>query len=517
MKIFNLNGESVLWAGSEASFDIVVAAQQAVLAAQAAGTLKMPELKVGEMRDSKGFPAIWDKQGSTAIINIAGSMVDGSAGWMRMYAPVIGYDDIAEGAIAAYTDPDIKNVLVRIESPGGQVSGVMDCGELLTQLSKSKPSMVFTSNQMCSGGYWLGTAVQGKIYAGATAEVGSIGVVMVHTDISKALEDQGVKKTVLRSGENKARLNAIEPLTPELKAKVEKDMSDVHNLFRAQVAKGRPGMDAEQLEATTDGSTYRGKRAKSVGLVDGVASFSQALKLLDSQSSSSNTPSNSKGASMKVQLTEAQIAMLATGATIHQLGLSAEDVTKLEAQLAADAAAALSAQTEADKAKAQVQADADAAAAEAAKIAAGGTETSAAVTDLTGKLTASNAMVDLLKSQLLTANAEIITKSAEIQNMKVKSESMTANHEGLLNIARTAVGKMAVALGGSAAAADTMDATAVVAEHTRIDTQFKARFVVGGASKPVTETNTEHQAQVDPQTRAFMATAALAQQSRITK
>lgn len=507
-----LAGVPTLWLGSQESFDCVAEAYRQV-------SLLTPE-KIAALearvmaRDENGLPMIWEKRGATAVINVTGQLVDGNAGYMR-YFRVIGYDDIAEAAIAAYSDPDVKKVMWKIESPGGQVSGVMDLGAMISLMSGMKSSMTYTANLMASGGYWLATAVKGEIVAGPTAEVGSIGVLMVLTDVTKALADQGIKKTIMRAGDDKARINPLEAPRAEDLALLQQSMDDVHGLFRAQVSKGRPNLSTEDMLAATTGRTFLGKRAKSAGLVDKVASFEQALKLLDSQNPTGNTPSNSKGATMKTVLTTEQIAKMAAGVPVEQLGLSAEAVIEVNAFLAEQAAAAklVSDKAAEDAAKAALQATADAAAAEAAKKLAGTTETD--ITKVMASLNTANIQVDLLKSQLTTAQASLVTKEAELTNLKVSHQTMTETHTGLTAAVRTALGRLQISMGGSDTS-EGMEAAAATAEFTRLDAVFKEKFKIGQASKPVPETKPATQP-ADAAVLAFQRTAAIAQANRTAK
>lgn len=522
MNIFELNhgiqaalsGTPTVWLGDQASFDVVAEVQRQVASLTPAMIAQL-EARSGA-RDADGLPMIWEKRGSNAIINVSGSLIDGAAGYGR-YFGVIGYDDICVAAIDAYSDPDVKKVLWKIESPGGQVSGIMDAGTLIKTLSDLKPSMTYTANLMASGGYWLATSITGDIVAGATAEVGSIGVLMVLTDYTKALADAGIKKTVMRAGEDKARVNPFEELTSEARTQLQTKMDAVHSIFRAHVAKGRPNLSTEDLLAATTGKTFLGKQAKSAGLVDKVASFDQALKLLDSYNPSSNTPSNSKGASMKTVLTAAQIAMIAQGVSIDNLGLSAEGVAevKAEQQRQADEATAAANKVAQDAALAAAASTTAAAAAEAAKKATGATETADA-TKLAADLGTANTKIDLLNAQLVGAQASLVAKEVELTNLKASTQTMTANHDGMLAGLRTAVGKLQVAMGGSDTAAG-LDAATCAAEYLRLDAAFLTKFKPGAASKLATETNTDKPAVADEATRRFQTAARLAQQNRTAK
>jgi len=444
------------WAGCNDSLQLVVQAQVKVEALRV--TAGMTAGRVDEMLAD--LPPIWRHEGAVAVIEINGPVVQGDAGWMRLFG-VVGYDNIAKAVIEAASDPDTATMLYHINSPGGDVSGIMDIAALLSQISTIKPSSVHTSELMCSAGYWLASAIKDAVItAGATAIVGSIGVLQVHREASKMMEEDGIKVTVLRAGKYKAEMNSVEALTPEAKARAEAQLADVHALFRAQVGRGRPNMSAEDLAESTEGQTFLGKRAVTAGLVDKVGSFELALKLLDKRKHSSNTPTKSKGKAMF--LTPEQLAAIAAGTPLQALGLnadgsamSAEEITAYEASVTNAAETA------------RIAAEA-----ETARLAAEAAAAAAPVED--------KGVVALLEKQLATANTEI----TKLNVAAVAHAAAIASHDGLLAIARGATANMLVPLNASSAAVDGMDAAAIVAEHARVKALFTATFPVGKVSKP---------------------------------
>lgn len=469
MKIHFVDGQPVLWAGSEASFTTAVKAQALALADQ-----DKIEVREQTYDGADGLPPMIAKQNGVGILSISGSLVDGQAGYMRYY-DVVGYDEIVAAAQRLYADPEVKKVLVRIDSPGGMVDGIMDAGEALSRLSASKPSMVYTGSMAASGGYWLAGSIKGPLVVGPTAQVGSIGVVKVHTEYSKMYEELGITQTVLRSGENKARLNSIEPLTPEVKAAEEAKMADVHNIFRAQVAAARPNLSTEDLLEVTKGDTFMGKRAKAAGLADKVGTFEQALKLLDSHNPSSNTSSNPKGAPMK--LTEQQIALLQSGVPASQLGLSADDLAACQAEIDAI--------INANKVNADDKIDGDKK--PEVKDGTGANPPPAADAQL-AELTEAKAQVALLTKQLSEANEKLVGKTAEVQNLTAAQAPMQANLDALHKIAQSAVSRFQLGL-GMANTADSLTVADVITTHTKLSESFNTQFKVGGVSKsPAPET-----------------------------
>lgn len=432
--------KTIFWAGSEDSFDEVIKIQ-----AKVEEMLTRPGMAAGWIDDMIAkLPPLWRHEGDTAVVEIDGPVVQGEAGIGRLFG-MVGYADIAKAAIEATQHKDTKDVLYHVNTPGGDVAGIADMTATLETLSRMKPSRVHTSELMASAGYWMASAIKGEISAGPTALVGSIGVLRVVTENSKALEQRGVTATVLRSGEFKAEINSIEPLTAGAKERAVAQLEEVHGMFRAQVAKGRPNLTAEKLAEVTEGQTFLGKQAVKAGLVDKVQSFGLALKLLDTKKQSGNTPSNSKG---KAMLTPEQIVALSKGATLASLGLNEDGSAMSAAEL------------------------------EARDAAAGNAELNAAKAELaTAKAELETAKAGL--GEVTSLKAELATSKTKITDL----EKVAQHHEPLLALAREATAKMTIPMGGTQAAIDGMDAAALVAEHARVKPLFLAKFPGGQRSQ----------------------------------
>lgn len=448
-----------LWAGEPESFQLVLSAEAKVeklKADQAAAGAK-----AGWIEDMIAqLPAMWRHDGETAVITLNGPLVSGSAGLSRLWG-VVGYDDLLAAVVEAASHVDTKKLLFDINTPGGAVTGIVDACEALAQITAIKPSSTYVGEQMCSAGYWLASAIKNNVITvSSTAEIGSIGVLSVHTERSKALADNGIGVTVIRSGKYKAETNSVEVLSEGAKARVEAQLADVHKIFRAQVAKGRPDLSADELAEVTEGQIFLGQKAVKAGLADKVGSFDMALNLLDKRKHSRDTSSKSKGKAMN--LTPAQLTAIAAGAPLASFGFNADgsemtaaEITAYEADVREKAAAKAAKEAE----DVRIKAEADKA------------NPSQAPPADTGVLA-------LLTDQLAKANASIV----QLNVAAVAHTAMAASHEGLLAIARAAVGNMLIPMGGSQAAVDGMDAAAVVAEHARVKPLFLAKFPVGRQS-----------------------------------
>jgi len=456
---------SEFWFGSEESWDVVVRAQ-----AQVDEMIKQGRTP---SEDKNGMPVLWERMGDTALVHISGSLVNGTAGWLR-YFGVVGYDDLAGAALAAATDPETKKMLFMVDSGGGAVAGLADYARLIDKVTQLKPSAVYTNTKIGSAAYWSASSVRGPITMDASAEVGSIGTVMVTMERSKQLEQNGIKATVIKSGDLKMMGNPYEPLSDDAKAHMQSQIDDLTELFLAQVKSKRPGMTTANLEQVKRGQTFLGKRAVAVGLADRIGSFEQALNLLDKNSSQKHTSTNSKGATMpKFTITDEQVARLQAGATLAELGIEV-DAPQNNAAAGASGTEDVAAQAAAQAAAAQAAA-AQAAAAQAAAAPAG------AAAGAAGK--EGTELVTYLQSQLDAKTAEVATLTANLATANASHAAMKTTHDGLLAIAKLATSNMLVPLGGNSAQVEAMDAAGVIAKHAETKKLFEEKFPIGGRSQ----------------------------------
>lgn len=462
--------KSSYWAGTPETFEHALNAQ--------AKTFEAVKLS-----DEMQQPSLLNVEGNVGVVRIAGPLVDGSAGWMSFFG-VTGYNDIREAVIQALSDPKVKTIMLDINSGGGQVSGVDDLSGLLKQASAIKPITTFADGMMASAAYWLGSSGS-HITASQTAIVGSIGVLSKHTEYSQADAKEGIKTTIVRAGRYKALANSVEPLTAEARAEIQQQANDIYEIFINRVADNR-GVSAVVADTQMgQGREFLGKRSLAAGLVDEIGTYESALARAQAMASAldgaNSLPKDKKGSNMKPKatLTPQQLAAIASGAPLDAALESAEAV--------ADAALAAAAEETNEEVEA-----AEGVADEAAEGAEASVEPEAAKAD-TG-------LVAYLQSQVAAKDADLLKANIELDKLRAQMAEANATHQGLLAIARDSVGKMKVALGGSADAAAAMSATEVLAAHAETADVFKTKFKVGGVAATAT-TETEKKpvaALVDP-------------------
>ena len=181
-----------------------------------------------------------------------------------------GYTYIRKAVERGAADGNVKGIALVVDSPGGHAAGCLDCSDAIYNLRSVKPIRTFANETALSGGYWIGSSA-GKFSVARTGNVGSIGVVTSHMDVSKAMENAGVKVTFIFAGKHKVDGNPYEPLPADVKKQIQTRIDSLHALFVSSVARNR-GMNEKAVRAT-EAAVYEASEAVEVGLVDAVGAF----------------------------------------------------------------------------------------------------------------------------------------------------------------------------------------------------------------------------------------------------
>lgn len=198
--------------------------------------------------------------GSVAVIPIRGSLFRGTF--------FSDYDVIGDALDAALADTDVSSILLDVDSPGGEVRGMFDLADRIYEARGHKPIVALANDQATSAAYALASAAD-TVVASPTASIGSIGVVAVHVDQSKATENAGMKMTEIASGKNKTALSPNRPLSALGRGILEKAVDSSAEQFFDLVARNR-GVSADEVRAQEAG-VFTAQEALDNGLVDRVA------------------------------------------------------------------------------------------------------------------------------------------------------------------------------------------------------------------------------------------------------
>lgn len=210
-----------------------------------------------------------------AIIPVTGALVTRS-GYLAAASGLMSYGDIGDAIEAASSDPRVRGIVLDIDSPGGEVGGLFDLVDRMTELRRTsgKPIRAVANEAALSAAYAIACATD-DLTVTQTGEVGSVGVVAVHVDESAADRQAGLAWTFVHAGERKVDGNPHEPLSSRARTDIQADVDALYERLVALVAEGR-NVAPETVRATEAGIS-RGEQAVRAGLADRVGTLRQAV------------------------------------------------------------------------------------------------------------------------------------------------------------------------------------------------------------------------------------------------
>ena len=185
----------------------------------------------------------------------------------------------------AAQDTSASAIILDVDSPGGMVDFVPETAAMIRAARNGERPIVAVANPIAaSAAYWLASQAD-ELLTTPSGAVGSIGVYMMHEDISAALEMQGVKPTFIFDGIRKVERNNAEPLSKEARGAMQEEVSDIFSRFVADVATAR-GVDESVVRADPEsadasfggGRAVLAERAVSAGLADGIATLAEVMQ-----------------------------------------------------------------------------------------------------------------------------------------------------------------------------------------------------------------------------------------------
>ena len=446
--------ESILWLGSQDTFAAVRAAE----------SKEHTELIAASEYDEFVYRQLVTVQGNVGMLNINGPLLTGNAGYALHYG-MTGYGDIRSAALRLASDPEVSSILLVVSSGGGAVGGVNDAVSLLRRIGNVKPLVTYSDSAMASAALWLGSVAQ-HVMVSPTAVVGSLGVLQVHMEYSKQLENDGVKVTVIRAGDKKALANRYEPLTEEATAQLQRQADHLYDVFLTSVAESR-GMSKQSAEKKFgQGLEFVGEQAKAAGLVDSVGTledaYAKAQALANKGRKGKTRLSGTNSKNIQAVSDGSFAATSDNPANSERNTTMGLNVLTPELLAAAEAGIDLDKQDDDETAVASIE------------------ETASAEVEAAGEV---NAQADpAMQAELETVKQELATAVAQIEQMKAEAETVATQFEAALEVVRNSTRTMGLHFGVKKEAVAAMSATEVLAEHSRLAEQFKIKFKVGAVA-----------------------------------
>ena len=188
---------------------------------------------------------------------------------------------IGEGAMRrsineARNNDDVKAVVLRIDSPGGNALTSDLIWREIELTKKVKPVVVSMGNYAASGGYYIACNAT-KIFAENNTITGSIGVFGILPNFSGLTNKMGIHSEQVKTHENSGNYNPFAPIDEKFKAVTTEGVEQIYKTFVSHVAQGRK-MTFAQVDAIAQGRVWTGSDAIKIGLVDTIGGLNDAIQ-----------------------------------------------------------------------------------------------------------------------------------------------------------------------------------------------------------------------------------------------
>ena len=212
------------------------------------------------------LPDHWKSpSGEIAIVNIYGMLMDSR--------------DIVQQLSDYRHNPQVRGVILRIDSPGGAVAPAQEIySEILKLRAAHKTVYASMGTVAASGGYYIACAAD-YVLANPGTLTGSISAVMALNNIEELTKKVGVKPNIIKSGKFKDLGSPLRAMTPEEQILLQNVVNDVHEQFVDAIAKGR-GLPLSEVRRVADGRIMTGQQALKLNLIDEVGGLEKTIDLL---------------------------------------------------------------------------------------------------------------------------------------------------------------------------------------------------------------------------------------------
>ena len=229
-----------------------------------------------EARIGKGqAKSVARQQGAIAILPLQGTIVN-RASMMNDASGGTSAEQFGQVFSAAIADPQVKAIVLDVNSPGGMVSGTDELSSLIHSARGIKPIVSHVNSTAASAAYWIASAADEMVVT-PTGSVGSIGVLGAHDDMSAQMASDGISRTVISAGKYKAEASPYGPLSDSAKAHMQAQVDQAYGMFIKAVARNRNVSQTAVQDGFGQGRMVQAGAAVAQGMADSVGTMSDVL------------------------------------------------------------------------------------------------------------------------------------------------------------------------------------------------------------------------------------------------
>lgn len=228
------------------------------------------------------------------------------------YAPTLTYQEIVDMADQVDSDPRVKELVIHADSPGGYSMGSDDASVAISLINK--PVTTLIEGQLASAAYYV-TAGSDKIIATSEQnQIGSIGtVITIPIDIE-----------TVKISSSDAPNKSPDPMTPEGKAVIQKQLDEIQSLFVRRVAEGR-GVSIQKVQSDYgQGGVFLARQALAAGMIDEIQTLEDRKKVSQQSIDSAKSENKNIDKGKKMDLEKLKSEFPSVFAEVIQIGVKQE-------------------------------------------------------------------------------------------------------------------------------------------------------------------------------------------------
>jgi protease-4 len=210
-----------------------------------------------------------------AVVHASGTIVSGESGTDPVWGRTVGADTFLDALDEAREEPGVRAIVVRIDSPGGEVYASHLMWRGVREAARELPVVASFSDLAASGGYYVAMGAD-TVLADRATLTGSIGVIGGKFDMSGLYSKVGIGVEVQSRGANAQFQSSLRGFTPAERERYRSDMFEEYQTFVGIVADNRAA-SVDSIDGVARGRVWTGGQAEERGLVDRIGGLEQAV------------------------------------------------------------------------------------------------------------------------------------------------------------------------------------------------------------------------------------------------
>ncbi len=267
--------ENRVWLADCAYFQAAVAKLKAYKGCPRAKVVAKARRQRLEEAQAAASRAVKGVKGKVGIIPVHGP-IDQRYSDALMKMGGTATEEISASLDALLNEPTVEAIVLHVDSGGGGSYGVEELSDKIFQARGRKKIYAAVDSMAASAAYWIASAAE-VVVATPGGDAGSVGVFYVHVDETKAIEEEGLKLTLVKAGKFKAELAPFQELSAEARDALQEAVDATYSKFVKGVARNRGVTAADVQKNYGQGRLLQTPDARAAGMIDQVMTFEQLL------------------------------------------------------------------------------------------------------------------------------------------------------------------------------------------------------------------------------------------------